>query len=65
MEPTISQRYAVTKKMVAAYKHAAKSDNAAILDSLVELTGWHRESVQVFRSLRNTWTDSIRLPPAT
>ena len=43
MELTMSQRQAVTQKMAAAYKRGTKSQKTQILDSLVELTGWHRD----------------------
>jgi len=39
----MGQRHAVTKKMAAAYRRGTKSEKTAVLDSLVELTGWHRD----------------------
>ena len=63
----MSQRHAVTKKMAAAYLRGSRSDKTAILDSLVELTGWHRDHAR--HALRGATTIRLvtprRLRPAT
>jgi hypothetical protein len=43
MELSVGERRAVTNKMAAAYRRGTKADKKAILDQLVQLTGWHRD----------------------
>jgi Integrase core domain len=43
MELSVRERRAVTNKMAAAYRRGTKAEKKAILDQIVQLTGWHRD----------------------
>ena len=56
----MGQRQAVTKKMAAAYRRGTRGEKSEILDTLVELTCWHRDHARY--TLKNAGTTTLVRP---
>ena len=56
----MGQRHAVTKKMAAAYRRGTRGEKSEILDTLVKLTGWHRDHAR--HALKDSGTITLVRP---